>query len=87
MNCKGKPDLSSVLGMPGKAPTAAQTAISDLRHMKMSGPGGVHALAFIGGCLLVSHQTRVCMTLHSPVHTRRDTHRLSRGARRCAARH
>lgn len=35
------------------APTAAQQAVVTLQNMQMDGPGGVHALAVIGGCLVI----------------------------------
>lgn len=39
--------------MAGHAPTAAQQAVVQLSEMKMDGPGGVHALAMIGGVLVI----------------------------------
>lgn len=51
--CKKSKDMHEVLGMVNHAPTAAQQAVVTLQNMQMDGPGGVHALAVIGGCLVV----------------------------------
>ena len=32
----------------GQAPTKAQDTVCKLKNMQMDGPGGVHALAFVG---------------------------------------
>mmetsp|Transcript_1919 Transcript_1919/g.2546 ORF Transcript_1919/g.2546 Transcript_1919/m.2546 type:complete len:321 (-) Transcript_1919:73-1035(-) len=46
-------DMNEVLGMAGHAPTAAQQAVVSLQNMKMDGPGGVHALAVLGGFAVI----------------------------------
>lgn len=38
----------------GQAPTKAQDTVCKLKNMQMDGPGGVHALAFVGGCMLTA---------------------------------
>jgi len=54
MNFTPPSDFNKVLGLQDNAPTAAQDVTVKLKSMKMDGPRGLHALAFVGGCLVVA---------------------------------
>jgi len=66
------PQMESVLGVAGNAPSTAQNAVTELARMRTDAPDGIHFLAFGAGCLLVAGSimnffTRVLRL--SPLHT------------------